>query len=305
MAMGVGTARAKLLLLGEHAAVHGHVAVGLTLPWTLTVTHTPGERWNAEAWGEFADPVRRLVYRLGELAAERGLTPPQPGTLEATSDIVPSGGFGSSAALCAALVNAFYPDLIPSAKDELAWRAEFLFHGTPSGIDTALAFREGWWALEPGTPGVTPARPRPLPDPHVYLVVGSVVRQADTKTLVASVTRRLQDGDPAVRESIARLGALAQGAAERLENGDSALAPFINEARSHLRTLDLETPALTVAIDAGLACPGALAGKLSGAGGGGAFFVMFDSSEAAQASLEPIKAAVPAERWKTLPTLVP
>lgn len=211
--MGVGTARAKLLLFGEHAAVQGHPAVGMTLPWTLRVDHTPAADWDLSAWGVYADPVKQLVQRLGALADERDLPPPVPGRLDVASDIVPAGGFGSSAALCAALVSLFFPELGPDAKDELAWRAEFLFHGTPSGIDTALAFRQGCWALDPGTRGLSPARPRVLPDPRLALVVGSVAREADTKTLVASVSRRLEAGDREARGVIENLGRLAREAA--------------------------------------------------------------------------------------------
>jgi len=301
--MGVGTARAKLLLLGEHAAVHGHPAVGLTLPWTLTVTHTPAEEWNLDAWREYAEPVRRLVARLGELAAERGLPPPPPGRFEARSDIVPSAGFGSSAALCAALVNVFYPGLDAAAKDELAWRAEFLFHGTPSGIDTGLTLREGWWAFEPGVPGEIPARPRALARLHLPLLVGSVVRDGDTKTLVASVSRRLEADDQLARRHVNNLGALAGVAATMIDQGtDGAeLAPLVRQARTELSALGLETPPLTAVIDAALARPGALAGKLSGAGGGGAFFVLFEDELSARAAAAYVRNSLPDALWRAAP----
>ncbi len=301
--MGIGTARAKLLLFGEHAAVHGHPAVGMTLPWTLTVTHTPAANWDLSAWGVYADPVRRLVERLGELADERDLPLPVPGRLDAVSDIVPAGGFGSSAALCAALVGLFFPRLGPDAKDELAWRAEFLFHGTPSGIDTALASRQGCWALDPGVPGLSPAQPRILPDPRLALVVGSVAREADTKTLVASVSRRLEAGDAAARGVIERLGGLAREAASRIEGG-TEVGTLVSEAREGLRSLDLETPALTAAIDAGLANPGAVAGKLSGAGGGGAFYVLFTDAENARRAVPHIRGALPEEFWRAPPVSI-
>jgi mevalonate kinase len=300
--MGVGTAHAKLLLFGEHAAVHGHPAVGLTLPWTLTVTHTPAPAWDVSAWGIYAEPVRRLVDRLTDLARERDLPPPLPGRLDAASDIVPAGGFGSSAALCAAMVNLFFPELGAEAKDELAWRAEFLFHGTPSGIDTALAFRRGCWALEPCTPGQTPATARALPHPGLTLVVGSVAREGDTKSLVASVSRRMEAGDRAVRGAIDRLGGLAREAADRIETG-GAVTPLVAEARTELRSLGLETPALTAAIDAGLACPGALAGKLSGAGGGGAFYLLFADAGRAGQAVEAVREAVPDGLWMARPVV--
>jgi mevalonate kinase len=175
-----------------------------------------------------------------------------------------------------------------------------LFHGTPSGIDTALAFREGCWALDPGVPGLSPARARVLPDPQLTLVVGSVAREADTKTLVASVSRRLAAGDAATRRVIDGLGNLAREAASRIQTGDE-VGPLVAQAREGLRSLELETPALTAVIDAGLASRGALAGKLSGAGGGGAFYVLFADSDSAREAVPTIRGALPEALWRAPP----
>lgn len=296
-----GTARAKLLFFGEHAAVHGHPAVGFTLPWTLTVTRAPAPAWDLRSWGAYAPRVAATLDRLSELAAGQGLPPPEPGRLDAVSDIIPESGFGSSAALCAALVELFFPSLALREKELLAWEAERLFHGRPSGIDTALALREGWWALVPSPSG--PVGAHPLPDPGLSLVVGAVERTSDTRTLVEAVSRRMEEHDPTVVEAVAALGGLARRAAGLIEAAAeaSALAPLVGGARDRLRGLGLETPDLTAAIDAGLSAPGALAGKLSGAGGGGAFFVLFDTAQAARAAVGSIAAAVPEARWKARP----
>lgn len=76
------------------------------------------------------------------------------------------------------------------------------------------------------------------------------------------------------------------------------------EAREGLRSLDLETPALTAAIDAGLANPGAVAGKLSGAGGGGAFYVLFTDADSAHRAVPNIRAALPERLWRALPVSI-
>lgn len=298
--MGIGSARGKLLLFGEHAAVYGHPAVGLTLPWSLTVESQAATGWELPGLGPHTAEVRALVSRLESIADEEGLATPVPCRLGFHTAIPLSSGFGSSGALCAALVNLFWPDQPLTVRDRLAWNAEGLFHGTPSGIDTALALREGWWALDTST---KPVAARALPDPGLVLVAGSVVREGHTKELVADIGRRRQR-EPAVRETLDLLGNLAAQAIVEVERGRSgALTPLVQQARAALADLGLESARLTAVLEAGLAQPGALAGKLSGAGGGGAFFLLFDDREKAAAALSAIEAAG-ADGWTALPRVV-
>lgn len=298
--MGVASARGKLLLFGEHAAVYGHPAVGVSLPWTLTVDHEPGDHWSAPGMGSHTHSVLNLVRRLEDLARDEVLAPPTRGRLAFQSTIPLSSGFGSSGALCAALVSLFWPHLTLAAKDRLAWRAEGLFHGTPSGIDTALALRDGWWALDPSTKPVTA---RPLPDPGLALVTGAVVRQGNTKGLVAGLAERRQT-DPSVQAFLDDLGGFSRRAIAALDAGSTADLPaLVSAARRSLAGLGLETPDLTAVLDAGLDS-GALAGKLSGAGGGGAFYLVFPDRAAAGRALSSIEAALPESRWVCRPTVV-
>lgn len=298
--MGVGEARAKLLLFGEHAAVYGHPAVGMALPWALKVTHTPGGPWVFPGLGMHEPAVRGLVQALVALGRDRGLPLPVEGRVEVETEVPLSSGYGSSGALCAALVNAFWPTLPLDDRDLLAWRAEGQFHGTPSGIDTALALRHGWWRLDPST---KPVRATPLPDPGLVLVTGAVTRESDTKTLVGNLARRLQDGDPVVVRSLEDLGTIARRAADALVGGKTDVCPLVQRARATLQTLDLETSDLTRVLDAGLGA-GALAGKLSGAGGGGAFYLVFPSETLARGALATIEGAVPAGVWTAPPRVI-
>jgi len=300
--MGVATARAKLLLFGEHAAVYGHPAVGLTLPWSLTVESVPANRWDLPDLGPHTEAVRALVSRLESIAHEEGLPAPVPCRLGFQTAIPLSSGFGSSGALCAALVSLFWPDQSLAVRDRLAWKAEGLFHGTPSGIDTCLALREGCWLLEGP---VKPPQASPLPTPLVHLVVGALVRQGDTKSLVGGIARRKAEGDAQVQGILDRLGALATSAAQAIAAPcPERLPDFVNEARDRLRSLGLESPAMTEVLD-GARATGALAGKLSGAGGGGAFFLLYPDQETAAAALPALGRLVPASSWTQEPNLVP
>lgn len=297
-----GHARAKLLLFGEHSAVYGHPAVGLALPWPLTVVHSPGSAWSFPGLGPHEPVVRSLVDWFVDRAAREGLPSPAPGSLAFTTAIPVASGYGSSGALCACLVNLFFPALPLPDRDRLAWLAEGRFHGTPSGIDTALALRTGWWALDPST---RPVAATALADPGLVLVTGAVVRVSNTKTLVTGLAAQKTAGDGAVVEALGRLGGIA---AEAITGWNSAgrdgLCDLVRCARKELQSLGLETPALTAVLDAGLGCPGARAGKLSGAGGGGAFLLVFHDVASAQAAIPVLEASVEPSQWTARPRLV-
>jgi len=300
--VGIAQARAKLLLFGEHAAVYGHPAVGCTLPWCLQAAHQPGLRWDLPGLGPHETAVRTLLERLGALAGEEGLPTPIPGRLTITTTVPLASGFGSSGALCAALVTLFWPDLPLTERDRLAWQAEGLFHGTPSGIDTALALRQGWWALDTST---KPVAATALPDPGLVLVVGALVREANTKALVGDLARRRAEGDPLVLKTLADLGTLSSQAVRALtQNRPAEIPELATRARKGLGALGLESQAMTRVLDGALSQTGALAGKLSGAGGGGAFFLIYPNQSRAQSALAILEALVDRGLWVQTPTVI-
>lgn len=300
--MGVAVTRAKLLIFGEHVAVYGQPAVGLTLPWTLRVSHHPGTTWELPGLGPYQESVLELVRRVEGLGIEAGLPAPEPGILELATNIPVSSGFGSSGALCGALVSVFWPDLSVEQREVLAWKAEGLFHGTSSGIDTALSLREGWWALDTTN---HPVGARPLPDPELTLIVGAVVRSDDTKTWVRRLAERRAEQDPIVLDAFSQLGQASRLAIQRLEDREvKPLSPLLHQARQSLRALGLETVELTRALDCAESSKGCLGAKLSGAGGGGAFFAAFDNPDDAERALAPLSEILPETAWTFHPTVI-
>ena len=280
----VGIASAKLLLFGEHAAVHGYTALGTSLPETLVARVSGG----ASAWRfdgvppEDRDAVAGVVRAIEEswTGAER----PRPGAVTVESRIPRGTGFGSSAALCGALARALLSRAPGAVGADDAWRvaheAERLFHGTPSGIDTGLALSPGLSVFRP-RPGSLPER-LGLPRRGLWLVIGAVPRDARCGELVAGVGRRMTGGDLPTAAALGALGDIASRAARLLDpdrdgdgNGDRAecLGALATEAMTHLRALGLGNPTQDALLEAGARC-GALGGKASGAGGGGAFYLV-------------------------------
>lgn len=293
-----GRGHGKLLLWGEHAALWGWPAVGLSLPQYCTVRLIQGESATAD---ELANEpqLRRQIQDLLERGRLALQMPPLPaGHLEISANVSRIGGYGSSAALCVALsqVLAQLSGKIfsPAQLWQLSNWLDCSFHGRASGIDSGLALSQGLQVFhqlppdegsnksqEPfsaALPSLTLSRQallRPLGSPAFWIVHAGITRVGNTKSLVAAVSQRLADGDQSTKKSIDLLGQLSQEAITALQSGIDVhvLGSLANQAQIILRDLGLSTPALDRILEVGLNA-GAVGGKLSGAGGGGAFFLM-------------------------------
>jgi len=306
----VGSGSGKLILFGEHSAVHGHPAIGVSLPertrvellgpaaieWDLGPVE-PGDR----------DAVFRSLRELQDLLPEmRG----RRRRVRISSRVVRGVGLGSSAALCVALAGAALDAVRGKFQAEEVWALahslERRFHGTPSGIDTGLAVHPGVSAFTPvpgdsgASAGVLPRR-RSICPPPVALVVGAVPRSADCGALVGRVADRLRSGDRQVRQAIDSLGAIASEACQVLDGSSdraegaartreaaARVGALATSAMDHLRTLGLSDAVQDRLIRAGLRV-GATGGKLSGAGAGGAFYLVFADPVAARRGLRAVK----------------
>ena len=271
---GLGVASAKLILFGEHAAVYGHPALGVSLPEATRVRVSGGalDEWDLSNIAPADRPtVQRILVRLEELMPGR----PARGVVRIASNVPRGVGFGSSAALCGALARALLSRSADRGGPDQAWRlahgAEGLFHGTPSGIDTGLALARGMHLMEPRPPGL-PARQRVFPA-RIWLVVGAVSRDAACGALIAGLASRMKAGDVETARCLDELGGLSTAACDALQGP-------AEQAMRRLRALGLCVPAQDGLLDAGRAA-GALGGKLSGAGGGGAFFMVAPDRRAA------------------------
>jgi len=284
----VGRARGKLLLFGEHAAVYGHPAAGLALADETVVTlDGPGH----SAWGldsipaedreAVRDALARVEEKLPRLAATGRCA------VSIRGGVVRRAGFGSSAALCGALSRAA---LLRAGEDgtdvtrawELAHHAERRFHGTPSGVDTGLALLGGTVILQPRPPAL-PAF-EVIPAAGVSLVVAAVRRDEACADLVRGLAVRMRAGDRTARDAISALGELSGFACSVLRGGGPGAPRYMgmlaDAAMRRLSAVGLGTPELDLLLEAARRA-GALGAKLSGAGGGGAFYAVAPDAEAA------------------------
>ncbi|UCG00018.1 MAG: mevalonate kinase [Spirochaetaceae bacterium] len=287
----LGTGWGKLLLFGEHAAVYGHPAVGLSLDTTLSVRlHTeslPGWKIDGVAAGD-RQKILEVLDLLEDLSAQESEQRRGGGILWLESRIPRGLGFGSSASLCVAMAAAVAS--WRGVEDrrriwEWAHRGEELFHGTPSGIDTGLALLRGLYSFHPHPPRLPEAEKlRGMP---LHMVVGAVPRVRSAGALIGTLREKMAAGEKEVRAILQQLGALAAEAADildgcRNQGAEDAvtLGGLAREAHQLLSRLGLSTPELDRLLGEGRR-RGALGGKLSGAGGGGAFFLICPGSETA------------------------
>ena len=285
-----GWGASKLLLFGEHAAVYGYPAVGVALPDGIRLHVRPdGRAWRfpgipagyVSILDELLAHAEAVLSQRFDPAAVRSLR----GEVRIEATVPPGVGFGSSAAVCTALARALLPALTaPDAASiwRLAHGLEVFFHGSPSGIDTGISNLGGIQAFS--FDGETLPRATSLRNPDLFLLVGAVPRTHDTRELVGRVKAAREAGSVEVQQALASLGSIAEEAIDLLGLTDapqvvSRLGKLADSAQDHLRELDLSNEHLETVLSTG-ADAGSVGGKLSGAGGGGAFYTVFEDAAA-------------------------
>jgi mevalonate kinase len=286
------SAPAKVILFGEHFVVYDEPAIVLAINKRAHTQATlrrdnkiyinsheleasgffKGKHFQAEKGGKEAEkrlqPIRTIIQRILERSNEKvGVN------VEVASSIPVAVGLGSSAAV-AASVAAAVSHLLGvslSKKDifQLAKEAERLIHGTPSGIDPAIAtyggvllFRrdKGFELLQVKT--------------DVPLIIGNTGIQRSTGELVALVRKR-RDRYPKILEPIIKAGGeITRKAMEPLREGDlAALGELMNINQALLSAVGVSNESLERLIHAARNA-GALGAKLTGGGGGGCMIAL-------------------------------
>lgn len=263
----VGFGCGKVILLGEHAVVHGQPALVAGMKAGVRAHASPGRgALSAPAWGmevaigDDSLPGQAVSRLLDRLHAATDLD------LWLECEVPARAGLGSSAAMSVAIaravaarVNADEADVMAAVSD-----AESVFHRKPSGIDAAAAShggvgaydrQKGWQALTCKTP--------------LELCIGLSGKSHDTGALVASVGQ-LCESTTVAHRLVETLGDLARAGTDALVAGDIlSLARIFNLAHGVLGGLGVSCPELDELVYLARAA-GAGGAKLTGAGGGGA-----------------------------------
>lgn len=274
-----GLGHGKLLLFGEHSVVYGFP--GLGIPLNKSVILEPTEKWYGDIDEDLMLAVKSLYHRFKKKYGK--------GVVDAfrfKTDFPVSGGLGSSAALCIAMLRSMYPDI----DDMELWRraryGENQFHGNSSGIDPALSAATGVTAFYPDEKDAARiVNLGSLSDAGIKncIVYASVPRQASAKTLISGLGHHI--GRMKTESLLQELGVITESAIAAVVNRTIFLEwpELLHRAQQGLAELNLSSPNLDSMLH--LDC-GSLGAKLSGAGGGGAYFHFFASPGDAQKGLK-------------------
>lgn len=302
-------AHGKLLLFGEYLALFGHGACGMPLPVYMNAQFIRSSASRSlKIVSRVAIPSEFYTH-LDAVYREYGIAP-LAGSITLHSDIPLSAGFGSSAAFCVCIAKIIVrenPQLLHAADADseeatlhLIWSVahslEHFFHYTASGIDTALALYTYplIFITDSNKQRATPSRFRIIPYKKLYssiplesLIIAHTPRISATAQgeNIKLVAQRIQSSLDAQNKHIALwktyhneiMDILMEDAlGQRTEVSNEFLqitgehARRIHRELSHLHITDTLTDSiLTFLFSQGI--PG---GKMSGAGLGGAFYVV-------------------------------
>jgi mevalonate kinase len=273
----MGFGRGKVILLGEHAVVHGWPAIAVGIERGVTAEAVTAERdllrlspWDLalgpDAEGD--EPLERAF------AAALAVYPSRPALeVSAKVDLPAGAGLGCSAAIGVAVLDAIDEALgiersrMDLGKAALAW--EKVFHGNPSGIDNTMSAIGGVALYRKGDELRSLHSNKPL-----HLVVGYSGEPSSTKEMVASVGRQLENDRERVNKAFEGIEVLVRNAKLAIEAGDLvALGQLLDLNHTILSSLMLCTTKLEDMCQAARRA-GALGAKMTGAGGGGCMFAL-------------------------------
>ena len=281
------SAPGKVILFGEHSVVYRGPAVVLAIDRRVYVSAELREDEllfveapNLSSSGFFDG--ERYIPLVGGAEGEKHLKPiwvAAKGTMEGigrrmgislsiSSEVPVAVGLGSSAAAAVATVAAvgelLEGELSSEEISRIAFEAERVVHGTPSGIDNTIATYGGGLVYEKGR---EVERLKSLGD--VPFVVGNTGRSRSTGQLVGHVgglrERNRVIVDP-ILDAISRVAQLGKDAL--LKRDLCQVGELMNINHGLLWALGVSSPELDRLVNAALDAR-ALGAKLTGAGGGG------------------------------------
>ncbi|MBT8079418.1 MAG: hydroxymethylglutaryl-CoA reductase, degradative [Gammaproteobacteria bacterium] len=281
------SAAAKIILLGEHAAVYNKHVLALPIPNALTATATKAEsglRLVVDDWrvdvstGKESPPDDGAVTILNTIAehldmAGRGCH------VNVTATVPPGVGLGSSASLATVIVRAisacFGLNLDAQAENEIVFRCEQKMHGDPSGVDNLLAVYAEPMLYRKGLP-VSECRISLKNLPPLLIAVSS--KPGSTREQVSKVRVGYEANPNLYARLFDQIDRLSVAGCEALQNEDySGLGAMMNVCHGLLNALQVSTPELERMVDIARR-NGAVGAKLTGAGGGGAVVALCPGS---------------------------
>ncbi|WP_106495427.1 mevalonate kinase [Lentibacillus sp. Marseille-P4043] len=276
----IGIAHSKLILIGEHAVVHGQPAIAIPFPLVeveSVIENVPGAVKMDSAFyhGPLDSAPEALdgVVNCIKAALEQLGLPCKDLLIRIKSSIPPGKGLGSSASVAIAVIRSLFAYADEDYTEEellrLANISETYAHGAPSGIDTLT--------ITSGSP-VWYEKGRPFcfiqPNTDFHFVVADSGRMGDTRSAVESVAELFKSAPRKIQASLDRIGEITHQARRALEKASKhLLGKTLNEAQKELEALGVSDAGLNRLIYLARS-EGALGAKLTGGGNGGCIIAL-------------------------------
>ncbi|MFC4559617.1 mevalonate kinase [Virgibacillus kekensis] len=276
----IGIAHSKLILIGEHAVVHGQPAIALPFPLVgveSVIDYVPGAvKIDSTFYHGPLDSVPESLEGLANCikATLKHLKMPCEDLLiRIKSSIPPGKGLGSSASVAIAVVRSLFAynnqEYTENDLLNLANISETYAHGVPSGIDTLTITSDFpvWFEKEQPVDYIEP-------NGDFYFIVADSGRMGDTRSAVESVASLFKSAPKRIHSKLERIGELTHKARHALESASKhLLGQMLNEAQKELEALGVSDAGLNRLIYFARQ-EGALGAKLTGGGNGGCIIAL-------------------------------
>ncbi|AHE62998.1 mevalonate kinase [Borrelia parkeri] len=266
----------KILFLGEHSAVYGFPVIGATIPLYMYLVYTFSDSW--KYLGVPSLKIDEVIHFIS-----KRFNKVRPIEFLIFSQIPVGLGFGSSASLslCFAEYIVSHDEYRTYDKILLARKIENIFHGRSSGMDVLLVELDGTFYLERKDGSFSYQR---IAFCNFYFLIGAVRRECTTNKIISDLNYRFSL-DNSQFEIIEKLGCIVKNSYVAFNKRDILLLTNnMNIANNYLNFLGLSSSTLDYVIEKGRQFK-ALSGKLSGAGRGGAFILLFQDKNDASLCL--------------------
>ncbi len=279
----------KIILFGEHAVVYGSRAIAAPVPLAVRASVTDTEdgiwvvmpRWGVEQRLHEDPRKRSSIEETAALILEHLGLIDKHMRIEVFSEIPRAMGLGGSAAVAVAIIRAlnihFKLGLSDDEVNALAFQAETVAHGTPSGIDNTVATFGRPLLFRTGSPPEIEEVTFPKP---LRFVIGITGKESLTAKMVARV-REAHEKNRAVIDRVFRgIDALAGQALTAIKHYDlERLGNLMNVCHGLLNSLQVSSWEIEELVQIARE-NGALGAKLTGGGGGGSIIALCpDSAE--------------------------
>ena len=264
----------NLMVMGEHAVLHGHLALVCAVNQYMHVTLTPqadrktlhieSALGSVEQSINSIEPVKPFTFVLEAVRQQLG-TASSGFTLTIASDFSDRVGLGSSAAVTAAThaVLAQWQD-IPFDHEQLFDRTLKTIHavqGRGSGADAAASIFGGLVAYR-----ATPKTITRLPNLPTFSVIYSGSK-TPTVEVIRQITEKQRQDPDRFQQHYSTLGLLSEKGRQAAEKGNWELfGQLMNEQQLVFDQMELSTPAIAAILAAMKKQPAIRGAKISGAG---------------------------------------